>query len=995
MARTERIILLTIPFLIALLLAAKPGPADAWKPYTHNFTGDNAYNDAVDDGHVTINGREYAVNPRLVMALQQKPAWYNAGVVGPDAYPDLIMGQSVIHPENTGLWLRHVLNKAWDAQVDPRYTEDEKLQILAFGYGFLTHAAGDMWAHTIVNDFAEGVFPSVGEIAEDPATAAIALKHIIVEGYIGDATPGFDGNPERSPVPGEVNENGDQQYSDDATHGIAYAPPPDLFLWETFIGRAADANGHLTLPLPGQPTAARGPLLEFFFDLRNDLYDSAGTNANWQQALNAFNGLAAKIDRVWAECSGIPDPIECPLALGALLLESFTGFADWATNALEAALEEVIDAYLRAWVDDIDHGLQHWGNVGQAFAAGQFDPHTRRVLQDEECSDKEGGDLVTGPRANCEDAIGVIDTFLDTLGEGFTTADPHLLSMIGFPDAVGDLIEFADEIFDAIDEAIDLPNPLAAPLDELKQYLKDKVLESLSDVLGFDVEVFADVVRNPASYLDPVALPRQLPPPLDVFNQAGLFAEGEHERLDAILGLPADHHHPDRRLKDNVQFIVENFDPLENTIVTAKLLLLNGDTLNQVMSDILGRSVATYPGGDRVNFMFTALESGEPWLRSIDSDHAWRQDGLPRFCTEGGYCPEGAEPRPASLNGGWGTMPVWESCVLRPAFGVLFDNWETNPEWWPAADTSTEWPAYGDGVSRDSASDPSAPNISLVQSGAFHDNGQRKFVGGDNVFTLSASDTPAGKGFAESELSIRYRINGGSWVTAEQGDQFSLSGPDGKYVIEVQAADPCHPFDAPAGLDPAASTVVEYWLDTTAPVVTCKTPPFGMTFDTDDFATLDYDVADGADGSGVASIGSTIDGYLAPGGTKVVVDGEVLDMYQYYPDTRTVTVSAADNIGNSGSTGCAFEIEATPESLINNLKRARAEGLVPNADVYRGLMDKLEQVQRQHAKAKHSVEWNALDAFINQLEGQRGKGIDLVTADRFIAYAAEIIAAGR
>ena len=199
----------------------------------------------------------------------------------------------------------------------------------------------------------------------------------------------------------------------------------------------------------------------------------------------------------------------------------------------------------------------------------------------------------------------------------------------------------------------------------------------------------------------------------------------------------------------------------------------------------------------------------------------------------------------------------------------------------------------------------------------------------------------------------------------------------------------------PAELDPAATMTVEYWLDTTPPAVTCEMPPFGMTFDTDDFSTVDYSVDDGVDGSGVASVGSTIDGYLTADGTRVIADGDVLDMYLYYPDERTVSVTAADNIGNTGTSPCTFTIEATPDSLINNLVRAQSEGLVPNLDVYSGLMEKLDQVKRQHDKGKHEVEWNALDAFIDQLEGQRSKGIDLVTADRFIAYAAEIIEAGR
>ena len=98
-------------------------------------------------------------------------------------------------------------------------------------------------------------------------------------------------------------------------------------------------------------------------------------------------------------------------------------------------------------------------------------------------------------------------------------------------------------------------------------------------------------------------------------------------------------------------------------------------------------------------------------------------------------------------------------------------------------------------------------------------------------------------------------------------------------------------------------------------------------------------------------------------------------------------VTATDNIGNSGVSNGTFRIEATPDSLINNVNRARAEGDLPNRDVLNGLMDKLVQVKRQHEKGMHGTEWNILDAFADQLEGQRGKGIDLVVANRFIAYA--------
>ena len=168
-----------IALLAALMLCALavPGVAQAWKPFTHNYTGSQAYQDAID-GNVSLGGRSYTVPPTVRQALADWPTYYNAGVVGPDGFPDLTMGQAEIHPVRTGAWLKYILDRAWAAQSDPSYNADERGQILAFAYGFLTHAAGDVWAHTIVNEFARGVFPGVGEIVTSSSDAEIAIRQI-------------------------------------------------------------------------------------------------------------------------------------------------------------------------------------------------------------------------------------------------------------------------------------------------------------------------------------------------------------------------------------------------------------------------------------------------------------------------------------------------------------------------------------------------------------------------------------------------------------------------------------------------------------------------------------------------------------------------------------------------------------------------------------------------------------------------------------------------
>jgi hypothetical protein len=70
------------------------------------------------------------------------------------------------------------------------------------------------------------------------------------------------------------------------------------------------------------------------------------------------------------------------------------------------------------------------------------------------------------------------------------------------------------------------------------------------------------------------------------------------------------------------------------------------------------------------------------------------------------------------------------------------------------------------------------------------------------------------------------------------------------------------------------------------------------------------------------------------------------------------------------------------------------QGLVPDVQVYNGLRNSLVAANQSHAKGKHPTEWNQLQAFINQLLGQTGKGIDAATATRFIGYAQDLILSG-
>jgi hypothetical protein len=162
-------------------------PAWAWKPITHVYLAEKAraeliaQNGSISLHQVDFYNRQragligtYPVSSHVYQALRDYPAYFRAGVLGPDAYPDMLFGQGVIHPatddngSDTDPWLRHLYYKA--------STPQER----AFVLGFLSHAAGDMFGHTFINHYARGPF----DFADGNAK-----RHIVAEGHVGRRTP--------------------------------------------------------------------------------------------------------------------------------------------------------------------------------------------------------------------------------------------------------------------------------------------------------------------------------------------------------------------------------------------------------------------------------------------------------------------------------------------------------------------------------------------------------------------------------------------------------------------------------------------------------------------------------------------------------------------------------------------------------------------------------------------------------------------------------------
>ena len=179
-------------------------------PKTHEFMTTEIL-ESVAAGKVTIDGQDYSIDRRVRAAIEAYPAYYRGGAIGPDAFPDIAFGQAYIHPNGrcpddspgnqacstkpnatyTYQGLDHVYRRAW-AYYDSLGGDARGQQALAFAYGFLTHAAGDVWGHTLVNTFAQGVYPPMADVARNPSARLIAIRHIVADEYIGTKTPRTD-----------------------------------------------------------------------------------------------------------------------------------------------------------------------------------------------------------------------------------------------------------------------------------------------------------------------------------------------------------------------------------------------------------------------------------------------------------------------------------------------------------------------------------------------------------------------------------------------------------------------------------------------------------------------------------------------------------------------------------------------------------------------------------------------------------------------------------
>ncbi|MGB8952073.1 MAG: hypothetical protein WCC06_05325 [Candidatus Aminicenantales bacterium] len=346
--------------LVFFAVLALAPPLFSWKAATHVHLAMIAREDALDDGFITLyrvdhdSGRaildaagrpveigRYAVNLLILDALRRYPEYYKAGAAGLDTLPDLITAQTGIHPDNSDRggststeWVRIVWTSAWQRK-EPR--------ALAFALGVLTHAAGDIYGHTFINQYAGGPWQWNDN----------ALKHFVLEAYIDKRTPKPDGfyaisidgiQPflyDNLIATSLVWDDGGQDSIRDSSYRFNFAPPRSFRAMKRWL-----------------------------LDRRKEIADGLDRQrADYRRRIQEATDEATRY--------AISDPVRSAAAAArAIALQ-----AEFKT--IETSAKALVK-YLDAWTSDIDDGLKAWPQLGRRLIETLFfcPSVDRTVVQD-------------------------------------------------------------------------------------------------------------------------------------------------------------------------------------------------------------------------------------------------------------------------------------------------------------------------------------------------------------------------------------------------------------------------------------------------------------------------------------------------------------------------------------------------------------------------------------------------------------------------------------
>ncbi len=163
-----------------------------------------------------------------------------------------------------------------------------------------------------------------------------------------------------------------------------------------------------------------------------------------------------------------------------------------------------------------------------------------------------------------------------------------------------------------------------------------------------------------------------------------------------------------------------------------------------------------------------------------------------------------------------------------------------------------------------------------------------------------------------------------------------------------------------------AGTTVDVVEDTIPPTITINSPSQGQVFTRCDQPLVDFSVTD--DLSGVKTVNSLVDGTPVTSGTR-------LDVSFWNLGTHTLTIDATDKMNLPSHSEVNFSLIPTIQGARCALSQFYGLGLIKNQGIYKSLDAKLAAAQASLDGGRQKTEANQLQATLNELNAQQGKGV--------------------